>query len=302
MHIDIHDQARGQWRGILMTLGVPDAFLKDKHGPCPMCGGTDRFRWDNKDGKGSFFCNTCGSGSGLDLLMGFKGWDFRTAVDEVRGVLGVVTADPTKEPMPEVKRKKLLGDLWKASRPTERGDVVDRYLTARGVGEYVYPASLRTSDRCYYAEGIEHPAMLGVVVDVMGKPVSLHRTWLGEGCKADVETQRKMMPGEIPEGACIRLGAVQEEIGIAEGIETALAAMQRFELPVWSAIDAGKLAKWKAPEGVRSVCIFGDNDRSFTGQQAAYTLAKRLRIEGVEAQVKIPDTIGTDWADYAKGA
>lgn len=301
MKQDIHDQARGKWRGILMGLGVPSDFLKDKHGPCPLCEGKDRFRWDNKDGKGTYICNQCGSGSGIDLLMNYRGWQFREAVDQVRGVVGGASVEPVKPELSDERRRYMLRELWKSCSQTVRGDVVDRYLAARGVNEDIYPASILTCERCYFSQGVEYPAMIGVVSDLDGKPVTLHRTYLGEGAKAPVDDPRRVMPGKIPNGSAIRIGVVQEEIGIAEGIETALAAMQRYELPVWSAINSTMLQNWYAPKGVTTVYIFGDNDRSFGGQAAAYTLAKRLRAKGLTVHVKIPDQIGTDWADYTKG-
>ena len=54
-----------RWLAILPALGVPSHFLRNKHGPCPVCGGKDRFRFDDKDGKGTFFCNGCGELSSL---------------------------------------------------------------------------------------------------------------------------------------------------------------------------------------------------------------------------------------------
>ena len=52
---------------MLPTMGVDARFLTGRHGPCPVCGGTDRFRWDDKDGTGSFFCSGCGPGDGFML-------------------------------------------------------------------------------------------------------------------------------------------------------------------------------------------------------------------------------------------
>src|SRR5260370_38280875 len=48
---------RHRWVDILTALGVPTKFLNRRHGPCPMCGGKDRFRFIDTDGKGTFFCN-----------------------------------------------------------------------------------------------------------------------------------------------------------------------------------------------------------------------------------------------------
>ena len=71
--------------------------------------------------------------------------------------------------------------------------------------------------------------------------MTLHRTFLrpdGSG-KAEMRSPRKLMPGTVPEGSAIRLGPVGAVLGIAEGIETALAASMMFEMPVWSAIRHG---------------------------------------------------------------
>jgi phage/plasmid primase-like uncharacterized protein len=88
MQGEIQQRALGRWYGILSTLGVATNFLRNKHGPCPVCGGKDRFRWDNKDGKGTFYCSQCGAGDGFELLKKLKGWDFKQAAAEVEGIVG----------------------------------------------------------------------------------------------------------------------------------------------------------------------------------------------------------------------
>ena len=158
---------------------------------------------------------------------------------------------------------------------------------------------LRFVEQCPAPDGVKRPAMIALVRDAEGTPVNIHRTFLGEGGKADMDNPRAMMPGSVPEGSAVRLFPVAERLGICEGIETAFAASKRFGLPVWSAIDAGKLAKWQPPVGCKSVVVFGDNDRTFTGQAAAYTLANRLAVKGFEVSVQIPGQEGRDWADEA---
>lgn len=299
------DVARGKWVGILKTMGVDARTLKGVHCPCPFCGGRDRFRFDNKDGNGTYICNQCGSGDGIGFVMSLRGLDYGAACSEVDAIVGnkklnivANASDAPRELSPE-KRREMLNDLWFGAVPTEAGDIVHQYLASRGLDDDQYPSSIRTAANCYYSRGLNLPAMLAKVVDLDGKPVNVHRTFIrpdGTG-KADVQAPRKMMPGEIPAGACVRLGAVQEQIGIAEGIETAFAAMHHYHMPVWSAINSTMLAKWEPPAGVTSVCIFGDNDKKFGGQAAAYALAHKLTTKGVEASVHIPEQPGTDWAD-----
>lgn len=107
---DLNEAARGRWPEILASLGgLSDRQLTDEHQPCPLCGGNDRYRFDNKDGSGSWFCNQCGgkrqsggAGSGMDLLMRLKGWDFKQAAKAVEQHLGILppalppTSPPTK--------------------------------------------------------------------------------------------------------------------------------------------------------------------------------------------------------------
>jgi DNA repair protein RadD len=65
------------------ALGIDVRFLRNKHGPCPICGGKDRFRFDDSDGSGSYYCNQCGPGPGLVLIRNLWGWDHKTACDKV---------------------------------------------------------------------------------------------------------------------------------------------------------------------------------------------------------------------------
>ena len=46
-------RARGRWREILPRFGIAGRFLQNRHGPCPLCGGKDRYRFDDRDGSGS---------------------------------------------------------------------------------------------------------------------------------------------------------------------------------------------------------------------------------------------------------
>ena len=64
---EVTHAAAGRWPSVLagLHINVPDS--PRRHGPCPSCGGSDRFRFDD-GGRGSFICNQCGAGDGLDLI------------------------------------------------------------------------------------------------------------------------------------------------------------------------------------------------------------------------------------------
>jgi putative DNA primase/helicase len=294
------DAARGKWRGILLMLGVDEKYLHNRHGPCPLCGGTDRFRFDNRDGSGSYLCSGCGSGTGMQLLQKLKGWDFKQAADEIDKVLGNVRADPPARPkLDPAKRKELMNALWKGARPLQPGDPAHRYLTERrrlplppGAG-----ADLRFHPGASIPDSLgggTAPALLALVRDVAGKPVSIHRTFLGD----DWHRGRALFAGELPESVAIRLGApVDGVLGIAEGLETALKARALFGVTCWSVVNSVMLAKFEPPEGVTEIRIYGDNDANFTGQAAAYHCAKRMVAKGVSVEVSISPEMGKDWAD-----
>src|SRR5262245_42066156 len=87
------DRAHGRWPQILAQLGVDTKFLRKAKGPCPVCGGKDRFRFDDR-GEGWFYCNQCGPGTGIVLLRRLNGWDFKTACDKIDRIIGTDWCPP----------------------------------------------------------------------------------------------------------------------------------------------------------------------------------------------------------------
>ena len=98
----VTDLALNRWSSILADLaGLSSEQLTDKHQPCPLCGGEDRYRYDDKDGTGSWYCNQCGGrdqrgggGTGMDLLMRRNNWEFKEAAKRIESYLGIVKQRP----------------------------------------------------------------------------------------------------------------------------------------------------------------------------------------------------------------
>ena len=298
--IPLRERANGRWKTILPALGIHPRFLTGKNGPCPVCGGRDRWRFDNKRGDGTWICTHCGAGQGIKLAMMFTGiTSYREIAERIERIIGEAPREHIRHKQSAESGRAALSALWEDAKPIRAGDPVDLWFHLRGIGMAIYPGCLRVGSRVRHSGPPVswHPAMLARVTDPAGKPGIIHRTYLtAGGDKAPVEKVRMFCPGNVPAGSAVRLAAPGPILGIAEGIETAFAAMQLFAIPIWAALNDGQLKKFEPPPGTEQLVICGDNDPHGAGQCAAYALAERLGSR-LQVEVKIPDFAGLDWND-----
>lgn len=84
---EVIEAARGRWQQLLPDLGVRADLLTGRHGPCPGCGGRDRFRFDDREGNGTFLCSQGGggvlAGTGVDLIIHCTGWEWKQVIEEL---------------------------------------------------------------------------------------------------------------------------------------------------------------------------------------------------------------------------
>jgi putative DNA primase/helicase len=299
----LSERTRNRWHGILPAIGISEKFLKRKNGPCPMCGGKDRYRFTDIDGKGTWWCNNCHGGNGIALVMKFTGLPFEEAARRIERVIGEAPAAPIRADRSEEQKRAALNALWQGGRPIHPDDPVDRWLQGRGVGMQNYTKCLRTGMRVRHSGPpvSYHPAMLAMVTAASGKPATIHKTYITtDGTKAPVEKVRMFCAGSVPAGGAVRLAPEAPVLGVAEGLETALAAMKLFSIPTWAALSDWGVEKFEPPVDTRRLVIFADNDSHCAGQRAAYSAAARLS-KRIDVEVRIPEQSGTDWNDVLLG-
>jgi putative DNA primase/helicase len=129
MTTPLWERCNGRWRGILPALGIDPRFLTGKNGPCPLCGGRDRWRFDNKRGDGTWICTHCGAGQGIKLAMLYTGIaDYSTIADRIEGVIGSAPRKPARPDLSEAVKRAALNKLWRASNRVMPGDPVDLWM------------------------------------------------------------------------------------------------------------------------------------------------------------------------------
>lgn len=302
---EIKKAAKGKWLGIIQNLGISVSEDPKKHTACPICGpgnNNHRFRFDNKDCDGTWICTQCGAGDGVSLVQKALGMTFPETLERIAEIVGYVEPDQqkTETPLDMNKRKESLNRLWTSGKDLSGSDQASKYLHSRGI--VIHPNNVRFTTECWNAERKQKMcAMISKVQNREGKPVTIHRTYLDGAAKADVQKQKMLMPcTEKLCGAAVRLAPVGGDVlGVAEGIETSLAAMQLFFIPVWATISTAVMETFLPPEGVRRVVIFSDADSNFAGQKSAYRLANTLYQKDYIVDVQFPDTFN-DFADIVE--
>ncbi len=182
---------------------------------------------------------------------------------------------------------------------------VATYLAGRGIVGLDVHDLLAHPDLTHWESKRGYPAMVGVVRNLAGEPVALHRTYLevdadepSKVTKALVAKPR-MMLGKVAGGA-VRLAEINPDaaLGLCEGIESGLAVMTACaRLPVWATLSTVGLEQVQLPPEARRIVILADHDASGAGTRAAETAARRLRDEGRQVVIALPPDPDSDFND-----
>lgn len=299
---DVAAAACGHWPDLLAAVGI-DTPHRGKHGPCPACGGRDRFRLDDRAGRGTWFCNQCGNGDGLDLVCRVLSTTPKAAAELLAPLVGLSaggldTAESERirqqqQAKADQDRKRSEQQRQKAARRAAAiaGDVaqgVSPYLTAKGLE---WPQT--TISSTLIREGGEnYPAgsLVVVLTDEAGALVNVQLI------RAD-GTKRYLHGGQKA-GAFHRIEG-GELVAVVEGYATGLSVHLAIGATTYCAMDAGNLhavaaiARRQHPKARILLC--GDNDKHTQGNPGK-TKAEQAAA-AIGGLIALPPIAG-DWNDY----
>ncbi|MDT8097964.1 primase-helicase zinc-binding domain-containing protein [Enterobacter hormaechei] len=287
---DTVKQACGHWPRILPALGVK--VMKNLHQACPVCGGSDRFRFDDKEGRGTWFCNQCGAGDGLKLVekvFGVSASEAAGKVDAVTGNLSPVApeviAAAEAETDADRKAAAMLAVILMEKTRTATGNA---YLTRKGFPGHecvMLTGTHKTGGVTFHAGDVAVPLYddTGVLVNVqLINTDGLKRTLKGGAVKGTCHT----LEGEKEAG---------KRLWIAEGYATALTVHHLTGETVMVALSSvnllslASLARQKHP--ACQIVLAADRDLSGNGQTKA-----AIAAQACEGTVALPPVFG-DWND-----
>ncbi|EMZ1128819.1 toprim domain-containing protein, partial [Salmonella enterica] len=283
-------QACGHWPNILPALGVK--VIKNRHQACPVCGGSDRFRFDDKEGRGTWFCNQCGAGDGLKLVEKVFGVTPSEAAGRVNAVTGnlspvapeVIAAAETETNADRQAAAALAVRLMEKTRPATG----NAYLTRKG-----FPGrECLTLTTTHKTGGVTFRAG-DVVVPLYDNTGALVNLQL-----INADGLKRTLKGGQVKGAC-NIIEEQKQAGkrlwIAEGYATALTVHHLTGETVMVALSSvnllslASLARQKHP--ACQIVLAADRDLNGDGQTKAAAAA-----EVCEGIVALPPLFG-DWND-----
>lgn len=298
---DIKNLCQGRWLEILHYFGMDMQYLENKHGPCPFCGGVDRWRWDNKDGSGSGFCNKCdATGDGLHILgklLNYSNkYDFPKLINSVKLFISPVNSPAIisthKSEFIKHIPIQMAKKIWNSSVETKNSNnLAAHYLRNRGLKiERPFKCLRFHPSVDYYHDGKvtgKFPALIASITDFNNELMGIQRIYLDmNGSKANVQCPKKIL-GFTSRGS-VKLTEPSKTLNIAEGIETALAVHEITNTATWAALSASNMQSLEIPNTVDSVQIWADLDQNQTGQKAAYLLQRKLEAQGIKTIIQIP--------------
>jgi len=276
---DIKRAAEGKWMDLIFPRFGIDVQWKKKT-PCPACGGRDRFRFDDKNGNGDYFCQHCQGGDGLDLIGKCTHLSFPEVVKEVGAILGlddsskITDADREKWRKEREYREKEQRELEQKMRENIARKAESTFRNAYQ-GEFSLYLKNKQVDKDPKIKITHDGNLLIPAYDEHGKMWNL-QTITPDGQKLFIQES-----GGRTGGCFFMIGEVQPDlydahiICIAEGYATGMSIHMATGHPVALSFVANNLPKvgavlrQKYPNAVFVYCADDDSAKQDTGLKYA---------------------------------
>ena len=185
---------------------------------------------------------------------------------------------------------------WLASR--QAACIASTYLQFRGISIAI-PQSIREHPALkHYETGHRLPSVVCRVQGSDGKLQAIQRIYVTPDYRRKANVRHpKMALGPISGGA-VRLGPAGEELGLAEGVETALSAMQLYGGVIWAALGGANLKNVILPESIKRVSIYADNGDK--GHRFAEQAAQAFHRQGRKVTLVFPAEPFGDFNDVLR--
>ncbi len=152
--------------------------------------------------------------------------------------------------------------IWNQSRSVEATPAA-HYLATRGISARSPALRYHSSTPLGRGGAVRFRPALIAAVHQGAELVAIQRSFLcsnGEGLARDLAEPRLAL-GRPLSGA-VKLARAGGVLGLAEGIESALSAIQLLGIPVWATLGGERLPQIAIPRQVRRLVLLPDADRS----------------------------------------
>ena len=286
---DAAKAARGQWPRILPALGVK--VVKNRHTSCPVCGGTDRFRFDDQEGRGTWICNQCGAGDGLDLVKKALSLSLTEAAARVNGLTGCLPpVDSTPAASAGEDNEAARAAAVKQARQlvsSAQQATGNAYLSRKGWPEQ--PCLTLTKPQKVALTAYRAGDLLVPLHDTGGQLVNVQLI--------NAAGEKRTLKGGQVKGAChvLSTGRPAARIWLTEGYATGLTVHNLTGDEVWIALSSVNLLSLaglaREKHATLPLLIAADRDLNGNGQAKSKQAAEASR-----AAVALPPVFG-DWND-----
>jgi hypothetical protein len=276
-------------------------------GPCPRCGGSDRFSIHLA--KQLWRCRRCPAGGDvIDLVCHLDGVGFAEAVARLTGDPSTPTQHvaPVRPPpiAPPDDGHRAAMVMWHAAVPIA-GTLAEHYLASTRrleLPDDVSQRVLRFHPHCPFGEGVRVPCLVALYRDIVSDaPRAIERTALnpdGTAIRIDGKTARRMRGSR--DGAAIKItddADVAMGLTIGEGLETTLAGIMFDHAPAWALGPAAAIGAFPVLAGIEALTILGETDDGGANERASAECFSRWEAAGQDVYRVMPPVGCTDFDD-----